>query len=56
MSAGTGTFLIGAAFVVLLALAFATVVLGVITALRMPSADDEQAAPEHQDHKRRSSV
>ncbi|WP_157882202.1 hypothetical protein [Streptomyces rubellomurinus] len=42
MSPGTVTFLIGAAFAVLLTLAFATVALGVITALRMPKPDDEQ--------------
>ncbi|MER7672869.1 hypothetical protein ABTY61_31060 [Kitasatospora sp. NPDC096128] len=48
-------FLIGAAFAVLLALAFATVALGVITALRMPGLDGERTDPqrtdpEHQDH------
>ncbi|MGW7445421.1 hypothetical protein [Kitasatospora sp. NPDC054795] len=35
MSPGTAAFLVGAAFAVLLAPAFATVALGVITALRM---------------------
>ncbi|MER7751982.1 hypothetical protein [Kitasatospora sp. NPDC097643] len=40
MRPGLATFLIGAAFAVLLALAFATVVLGVITALRMPKPDE----------------
>ncbi|MFG2848821.1 hypothetical protein ACGF12_37580 [Kitasatospora sp. NPDC048296] len=48
MRPSTATFLIGAAFAVLLALAFATVALGVITALRMPKADD-RTDPERQD-------
>ncbi|MEK2489604.1 hypothetical protein WN990_08585 [Kitasatospora purpeofusca] len=34
-------FLVGAAFAVLLALAFATVVTGVITALKVHSEDEE---------------
>ncbi|MFI9162664.1 hypothetical protein [Kitasatospora aureofaciens] len=50
MRAGTAAFLVGAAFAVLLALAFATVALGVITALRMPRPDDERTDPERQDH------
>ncbi|MGA5817668.1 hypothetical protein ACPC54_07390 [Kitasatospora sp. NPDC094028] len=41
MSHGSAAFLIGSAFAVLIALAFATVALGVITALRMPRPDDE---------------
>ncbi|MFE5585396.1 hypothetical protein [Kitasatospora sp. NPDC056531] len=49
MRPGAATFLIGAAFAVLLALAFATVALGVITALRMPKPDDERTDPERQD-------
>ncbi|MGW3039715.1 hypothetical protein ACWC9T_06590 [Kitasatospora sp. NPDC001159] len=51
MRPGTATFLIGAAFAVLLALAFATVALGVITALRMPKPDD-RTDPERQDQDR----
>ncbi|MFI9321633.1 hypothetical protein ACIGXI_17875 [Kitasatospora aureofaciens] len=50
MRAGTAAFLVGAAFAVLLALAFATVALGVITALRVPRPDDERTDPECQDH------
>ncbi|WP_188309350.1 hypothetical protein [Streptomyces sp. CBMA123] len=41
-------FLIGAAFAVLLALAFATVVLGVVTALRMQGTED-RTDPERQE-------
>ncbi|MDY0810134.1 hypothetical protein [Kitasatospora purpeofusca] len=39
-------FLIGAAFAVLLALAFATVVTGVITALKV-HGEDEENSPDH---------
>ncbi|MFD8708681.1 hypothetical protein ACFV1W_39905 [Kitasatospora sp. NPDC059648] len=49
MRAGTAAFLVGAAFAVLLILAFATVALGVIKALRMPRPDDERTDPERQD-------
>ncbi|MFJ9445270.1 hypothetical protein ACIRRH_25895 [Kitasatospora sp. NPDC101235] len=45
MRSGPGAFLVGAAFTVLLALAFATVALGAITALRMPGSE-EPAEPE----------
>ncbi|MET8622563.1 hypothetical protein ABZW30_02170 [Kitasatospora sp. NPDC004669] len=48
MRPSIATFLIGAAFAVLLALAFATVALGVITALRMPKPDN-RTDPERQD-------
>ncbi|MFF4378055.1 hypothetical protein [Kitasatospora sp. NPDC001547] len=39
MSPGTATFLVGAAFADLLALAFTTVALGAVTALRIPRPD-----------------
>ncbi|MCG6494739.1 hypothetical protein [Kitasatospora sp. A2-31] len=42
MRTGTAAFLIGAAFAVLLALAIATVALGVVTALRV---DDDRPSP-----------
>ncbi|MFE7531368.1 hypothetical protein ACFU7Y_37530 [Kitasatospora sp. NPDC057542] len=48
MKPGTATFLVGAAFAVLLALAFATVALGVVAVLRMPRPDEQTAIePEH---------
>ncbi|MFH9349029.1 hypothetical protein [Kitasatospora sp. NPDC017646] len=50
MRAGTVAFLVGAAFAVLLVLAFATVALGVVTALRTPRPDDERTDPERRDH------
>lgn len=44
------TFLIGAAFAVLLALAFATVVLGVITALRTPGTGRHRDTDDRDHH------
>ncbi|WP_153882784.1 hypothetical protein [Streptomyces sp. CB01881] len=44
MRPGTADFLIGAAFAVLLALAIATVVLGVITALNVAKPEDDAPA------------
>ncbi|MBV6697046.1 hypothetical protein [Kitasatospora aureofaciens] len=52
MRPGTADFLIGAAFVALLALALATVVLGVIATLRMPRPDDDHHRPPTPDRKR----
>ncbi|MBV6698700.1 hypothetical protein KV557_16475 [Kitasatospora aureofaciens] len=45
MRPGTASFLIATAFALLLALAIATVALGVLTALKMPSRDDQAALP-----------
>ncbi|MEU7090541.1 hypothetical protein [Kitasatospora aureofaciens] len=56
MRAGTAAFLIGAAFAVLLSLAFATVALGVITALRMLTPDDERTDLQNQPPSRRIPV
>ncbi|MEV7782799.1 hypothetical protein [Kitasatospora sp. NPDC088351] len=45
MTPGTVNFLIGTAFVALLALAIATVVLGVLATLRMPHPGERAATP-----------
>lgn len=54
MRLGSAGFLVAVAFAVLFALALATVVLGVITALRMPRTDEPatpqpQPQPDHRD-------
>lgn len=54
MRPGTANFLIGAAFAILIALAIATVVLGVLTALRSPSCDDQTVDPEATTRRRRN--
>ncbi|MFJ2575434.1 hypothetical protein [Kitasatospora aureofaciens] len=56
MRPGTASFLIAAAFAVLLALAIATVALGVITALRLPPRDEpspprRSSNPEEPEHR-----
>ncbi|WP_405366097.1 hypothetical protein [Kitasatospora sp. NBC_00039] len=45
MRTGTANFLVGAALLALLALALATVALGVVTALRVNDEDDRQPPP-----------